>query len=149
MAKSRTQPNITMRVGIDRIKSVVSVCVVLVGAAGMIGCSNNTAKAPTPLTRVNSVSLSDVPDSSYRFQPPFRIKTEAGQFVEVESPGYACPTMADVDGDGDDDLVVGQFSGGNMRVYRNGAENDSSPKFADAEEWILTDGKRAVVPGVS
>ena len=80
------------------------------------------------------------------FEAPVRLIVD-GKPISVESPGYACPTMADVDGDGVEDLVVGQFSGGAMHFYRNLAGADELPRFADGG-WIESNGVRAVVPGV-
>ena len=52
--------------------------------------------------------------------------------VRVESPGYAAPCWADVDGDGKKDLLVGQFHDG---------------KLAEGS-WLKAGGKIAQVPGV-
>jgi hypothetical protein len=82
------------------------------------------------------------------FEKPFRLKTTNGKLIAVESPGYACPTFADIDQDGDDDLIVGQFAGGNMQVYRNESEPGATPKFGSVD-WITAGEKRAEVPGVS
>ena len=76
---------------------------------------------------------------------PVRIKA-GGEFIAVDSPGYACPTMADVDGDGLKDLIVGQFSGGNMQFCKNIAKQ-GLPDFAEPE-WLMTGNERAIVPGV-
>ena len=84
--------------------------------------------------------------SDDEFEQPVRI-TAGGQFVAVESPGYACPTMADVDGDGKQDLVVGQFNQGNMLFCRNIAKDGAPPTFA-AADWIMSGDERAIVPGV-
>ncbi|MCA9188862.1 MAG: FG-GAP repeat protein, partial [Planctomycetales bacterium] len=54
---------------------------------------------------------------------------------------------ADVDGDGKDDLVVGQFRNGNMQFFKNISQHGVPPKFAPAK-WLMTDGERATVPGV-
>jgi hypothetical protein len=84
--------------------------------------------------------------AGFEFEPPVRVKA-GDQFVAVEAPGYACPTMADVDGDGKDDLVVGQFNQGHMQFCKNVAETGKAPKFA-AAKWITSGNSRAVVPGV-
>lgn len=76
------------------------------------------------------------------FQPPVRLMAD-GKPVRVESPGWACPCWADMDGDGKKDLLVGQFSGGKIRVYRNLGDC----KFA-AGDWLKADGAVAEVPGV-
>lgn len=76
------------------------------------------------------------------FARPVRLQGD-GKAVRVESPGYAAPCWADIDGDGKKDLLVGQFSGGKIRVYKNLGNN----KLASAK-WLKADGKVAVVPGV-
>ena len=90
--------------------------------------------------------LSNVSDSMYQFEPPMMLKAD-GTPIAVESPGYACPTIADVDGDGVDDLVVGQFNGGKMHFYRNLSAADELPKYA-SQQWINTGSTPAEVPGV-
>lgn len=76
------------------------------------------------------------------FEPPVRLKG-GESFVAVESPGWACPCWADVDGDGKKDLLVGQFAGGKIAVHRNLGEG----KLA-ARKWLEASGKVAEVPGV-
>lgn len=76
------------------------------------------------------------------FTAPVRLKA-AGEYVKTEEPGYAAPCWADADGDGLKDLVVGQFSGGKMKVYRNLGEG----KLAEGK-WLEAEGKVAEVPGV-
>jgi len=80
------------------------------------------------------------------FAAPVRLRAGDG-FVKVEAPGYACPTLFDVDGDGVKDLVVGQFNGGKMRMYR-GIEGGGARGAFGAGEWIKADGQVAQVPGV-
>ena len=76
------------------------------------------------------------------FQPPVRLMA-AGVPVRVDSPGWACPCWADIDGDGKKDLLVGQFSGGKIRVYKNLGDG----KLA-AGDWLKADGAVAEIPGV-
>ena len=76
------------------------------------------------------------------FAKPVRLDG-GGQAVRVESPGYAATCWADIDGDGKKDLLVGQFNGGKIRVYKNLGQN----KLA-AAQWLKAEGKVATVPGV-
>ncbi len=79
---------------------------------------------------------------SSQFQPPTRL-TAGGVPVRVDSPGYAAPCWADVDGDGKKDLLVGQYDGGMIRVYKNLGEGNLA-----TEQWLLADGAPAEVPGI-
>lgn len=76
------------------------------------------------------------------FEPPVRLMAGKAA-IRVESPGYACPAWADVDGDGKKELIVGQFRQGKMRVYKH----LGGMKFAEGT-WLQVDGKAAEVPGV-
>jgi hypothetical protein len=80
--------------------------------------------------------------SAAEFKPPVRL-TADGVSVRVESPGYAAPCWADIDGDGKKDLLVGQFSGGKIRIYKNLGDG----KLA-AGDWLQAEGTVAEVPGV-
>lgn len=57
---------------------------------------------------------------------PFRVEAE-GKPIDVEI-GHAAPLMADFDGDKIPDLLVGQFGGGKLRIYRN-TGTAAAPKF--------------------
>jgi hypothetical protein len=76
------------------------------------------------------------------FEQPVRLKA-GDAAVRVESPGYACPCWADIDGDGKPELLVGQFNGGKIRVFKH----EGAEKFA-AGTWLQAEGKVAQVPGV-
>ena len=76
------------------------------------------------------------------FEPPVRLKAD-GVAVRVESPGYAAPCWADVDGDGKKDLLVGQFNKGKIRIFKNLGER----KLAGGV-WLMAEGQVAEVPGV-
>ena len=80
--------------------------------------------------------------SAADFRPPVQLKA-GKQAVRVESPGYAAPCWADIDGDGKKDLLVGQFAGGKIRFYKNLGDG----KLA-APSWLKADGKVAQIPGV-
>jgi hypothetical protein len=77
-----------------------------------------------------------------RFHPPVRLKA-GGVPIRVESPGYAAPCLADVDGDGKLDLLVGQFNQGKIRRFRG----LGGGQFA-AGTWLQAGGKDAEIPGV-
>lgn len=77
-----------------------------------------------------------------QFAPPVRLEAD-GKPVRLEKPGFAAPCWHDVDGDGRKDLVVGQFAGGKIRVFKNLGDG----KLA-AGAWLEADGKVAEVPGV-
>ena len=76
------------------------------------------------------------------FDRPVRLKAD-GVAVRVESPGYAAPCWADLDGDGKKDLLVGQFAQGKIRVFKNLGDG----KLA-AGAWLQAEGQVAEVPGV-
>ncbi len=82
------------------------------------------------------------PPQAPEFAPPVRMEAE-GKIVKVEAPGYAAPAWFDVDKDGKKDLIVGQFNGGKMMVYKN----TGNGKLAKGE-WLMAAGKVAEVPGV-
>ena len=76
------------------------------------------------------------------FRPAVQLKA-GKEVVRVESPGYAAPCWADIDGDGKKDLLVGQFAGGKIRFYKNLGRG----KLAEPS-WLKAGGKVAQVPGV-
>jgi hypothetical protein len=80
--------------------------------------------------------------AEFEFEKPVRMKG-GGQPVRVESPGYAAPCWADVDGDGKKDLLVGQFNQGKIKVYKSLGNGQLA-----AGEWLQAGGKVAEVPGV-
>ena len=76
------------------------------------------------------------------FEEPVRLEAK-GKAVSVESPGYAAPCWADVDGDGKKDLLVGQFNGGKIRVFKNLGSGELA-----SGKWLQAEGSVAKVPGV-
>lgn len=73
---------------------------------------------------------------------PFRVEA-AGLPIDVEV-GHAAPLVVDFDGDGARDLLVGQFGGGKLRIYRNASTNEA-PKLG-AFAWFQAGGTEGKVP---
>ena len=72
------------------------------------------------------------------------VRLEAGGKPIDTEVGHATPALYDWDGDGKRDLLVGQFGGGKMKIFRNVGSNQS-PRFA-AEEFLTADGKIVTTP---
>ena len=67
-----------------------------------------------------------------------------GQPLDVERSGHAAPFVGDLDGDGKPDLLVGQYDGGKLRVYRN-TGTPGTPKF-DTYTYFSAAGQTGRVP---
>jgi len=80
--------------------------------------------------------------SAADFEPPVRLQSD-GVAIRVESPGYAAPCWADLHGDGQMHLLVGQFNDGKIRVFKH----LGGGKFAPGE-WLQSQGEVAEIPGV-
>jgi hypothetical protein len=74
------------------------------------------------------VAAAAVPqDASRELSAPVRLEA-GGKVIDTEI-GHAAPFVADFDGDGIKDLLVGQFGEGILRIYRNEGTN-GHPKLA-------------------
>ena len=77
------------------------------------------------------------------FHPPIRLSAADGVIDSGPSWGHCGPWIEDVDGDGVNDLVVGDFSG-LFRFYRNEGTNQK-PRYAKAVN-LKAGGVDAQVP---
>ena len=104
-----------------------------------------------PLFAIGMISLGcthDVPESfthdsvgpqAHEFEEPYRIFAD-GKAIDTDI-GHAAPFVTDYDGDGLDDLLVGQFGDGILKIYRN-IGSKSQPNYAAGVEFMDgTDGE--------
>jgi hypothetical protein len=73
---------------------------------------------------------------------PVRLTT-GGELVDTEI-GHAAPYLADFDGDSKRDLLVGQFGGGKLKIYRNIGSNEN-PDYEPAT-FFQARGETVSVP---
>ncbi len=91
-------------------------------------------------------------DEASEFQPPVRLQADGRDIDTGEASGHSGPTLADVDGDGKRELVVGDFSG-KFRVFPN-VGTEEAPKFGRQRHLLaggnkenpMADGIEAQVP---
>jgi hypothetical protein len=60
------------------------------------------------------------------------------------SVGHAAPYVADIDGDGNPELLVGQFEDGKLRIYQNQGTR-AEPRF-EQFTWFQAGGTTGKVP---
>jgi len=79
------------------------------------------------------------------FEEPYRIFAD-GKAIDTDV-GHAAPLVADIDDDGLNDLLVGQFGDGILTIYRNTGSN-SQPKYSAGVEFMAdSDGDGRVPTG--
>lgn len=76
------------------------------------------------------------------FEAPVRLEA-AGGVIDTEV-GHAHPFLYDFSHDGKPDLLVGQFGGGKLRIYKN-VGTPGAPKFGELR-WFEAGGELATVP---
>ena len=87
----------------------------------------NTLWAGAAALALPAAALAANAPAKATFAPPVQIQAEGGP-IDVEI-GHAAPFLADIDGDSKRDLLVGQFGGGKLRIFKNQG-TDAEPKFA-------------------
>ncbi|HJZ55339.1 MAG TPA: hypothetical protein VKE74_10290 [Gemmataceae bacterium] len=75
--------------------------------------------------------------------PPVPVMAN-GKPLDVERSGHAAPFVGDFYGDGKPALLVGQFSGGKLRIYRN-TGTATAPRFGDFE-WFKASETLGTIP---
>ncbi|MBC8148255.1 hypothetical protein OAF84_02680 [Akkermansiaceae bacterium] len=79
---------------------------------------------------------------AYEFQAPVQLKG-GDQPIKTQSPGYAAPCLHDLDGDGEKELLVGQFANGCIHTFKGLGDG----KFAQGK-LLEVDGRPVKIPGV-
>lgn len=72
------------------------------------------------------------------------VRLSAGEELIDTEIGHAAPHVADFDGDGKRDLLVGQFGGGKLKIYRNIGTN-KNPQY-EPPTFFQTHGEVVSVP---
>jgi hypothetical protein len=75
--------------------------------------------------------------------PPIQIQA-GSRPLDVERSGHSAPFVGDFYEDGGLCLLVGQYDGGRLRIYRNTGTR-AQPRF-DSYTWFMAGGKIARVP---
>jgi hypothetical protein len=93
-------------------------------------------------TAVVALALPAYADTVGDLAPPVKIQA-GGKPINVDI-GHAAPFYGDIDGDGVKHLLVGQFQGGKLRIYRNTGTN-TKPKF-EKFTWFLDGQEGGTIP---
>jgi hypothetical protein len=124
-------------------KAITSIGIITLGLAACSTPNRTHDHSPAFLGAVLTATLGVC--SRDLFEKPFRLKTENGRVIDVgDGGGFAGPTLVDLDGDGDRDLVVGQFNYGHFRLYRN-IGTEAEPVYAK-HEFLRAGNELASVP---
>jgi hypothetical protein len=101
------------------------------------------AAVATAALPVAASAASNAPAPKAQLAPPVAVQAD-GKPIDITEVGHAAPFHADVDGDGKRDLLVGQFGGGKMKVYKNHG-SDTAPTFK-ALAWFEAAGEVVTTP---
>ncbi len=100
---------------------------VTVAAAAALGVPDDAKPPPKERTTPKKAEEKKPEASKYKFAAPVRLEA-AGKPIDT-AVGHAAPLVVDFDGDGVNDLLVGQFGDGILWVYKNVGTN-KQPKYA-------------------
>jgi hypothetical protein len=89
------------------------------------------------------LSTSESAGPSDELEPPLQV-TALDEPIDIQREGQACPVFADFDGDGLNDLLVGEAYSGRLRIYQN-LGTKTEPKFGEYE-WFVAGNEVAHVP---
>jgi hypothetical protein len=95
------------------------------------------------LTIVMSMGMTVALASASEFEPPRQLLA-GGKPIDVQRLGHSAPFVGDFDNDGLDDLLVGEFSDGRLRIFRN-IGSRAEAKF-DTYHWFEAGGELGRVP---
>jgi hypothetical protein len=96
-----------------------------------------------PLLLLSAVVARADDVASIQLAAPFTAEAGGKPIDLADGVGHSAPLLVDWDGDGLKDLLVGQFGGGKLRIYRNTGKKDA-PAF-DKLEWFQAAGKDGTV----
>lgn len=99
-------------------------------------------KAPLALLAVPLLLGAGGEDPSQELADPVRL-TAGGKPIDTEV-GHAAPLVTDWDGDGKRDLLVGQFGGGLLWIFRNEG-TDAAPRLGAGTRFQAA-GRDGTVP---
>ncbi|NOG52787.1 MAG: hypothetical protein HND57_00400 [Planctomycetes bacterium] len=83
------------------------------------------------------------PTDDSLFEAPARLKAGDG-YIDTDV-GHAAPYLYDFNRNGKDDLLVGQFGEGKLRIYLNRGSN-AEPVYGADFQWFKADHEFGTVP---
>lgn len=114
----------------------VNVSLISMAACVLLGCQESNAQVNLETEVEPTINTPDL------FEAPVRLRAADGLIDTGAQWGHSGPCLADVDGDGQRDLVVGSFDG-KFRLFRNVGTN-AEPSYAKFE-YIQAGGEDAKV----
>src|SRR3954463_12407123 len=77
--------------------------------------------------------------------PPVKVMAGGKPIDLSDAIGHAAPFFGDIDGDGANDLLVGQFRDGQLRIYKN-VGSTREPQFGANFTWFKAGADLGRVP---